>query len=110
MKGGIFISNHDGNQVVKFAQNYKAQDLGGLGKELTERKGTGNYDMERTKFNVEFVPLCSSNLASSTYKTLYKNNIEFNKNNKKINLLNGCVITSGQEFFKSLGMKFEDTS
>ena len=43
MKGGIFISNHDGNQVVKFAQNYKAQDLGGLGKELTERKGTGNY-------------------------------------------------------------------
>ena len=37
------------------------------------------------------------------------NNVEFNKNNKKINLLNGCVVTSGQEFFKSLGMKFEDT-
>lgn len=24
-------------------------------------------------------------------------------------MLNGCVVTSGQEFFKSLGMKFEDT-
>ncbi len=33
----------------------------------------------------------------------------FYQNLIKINLLNGCVITSGQEFFKSLGMQFEDT-
>lgn len=99
----------DGYQVLTITNKIKSSDIGGLSKELTERKGTGNYDKERTQFNVEFVPLCSSDLASSTYKTLYKNNIEFNKNNKKINLLNGCVITSGQEFFKSLGMKFEDT-
>lgn len=99
----------DGYQVLTITNKIKSLDIGGLSKELTERKGTSNYDKERTKFNVEFVPLCSSDLASSTYKTLYKNNIEFNKNNKKINLLNGCVITSGQEFFKSLGMQFEDT-
>lgn len=99
----------DGYQVLTIKNKIKSSDIGGLSKELTDRIGTGNYDKERTKFNIEFVPLCSSDLASSTYKTLYKNNIEFNKNNKKINLLNGCVITSGQEFFKTLGMKFEDT-
>lgn len=99
----------DGYQVLTIKNKIKSSDIGGLSKELTDRIGTGNYDKERTKFNIEFVPLCSSDLASSTYKTLYKNNIEFNKNSKKINLLNGCVITSGQEFFKTLGMKFEDT-
>ena len=99
----------DGYQVLTIKNKIKSSDIGGLSKELTDRIGTGNYDKERTKFNIEFVPLCSLDLASSTYKTLYKNNIEFNKNNKKINLLNGCVITSGQEFFKTLGMKFEDT-
>ncbi|MGN1329849.1 MAG: plasmid recombination protein [Clostridia bacterium] len=100
---------YDGYQVLTIKNKIKSSDIGGLSKELTNRIGTGNYDKERTKFNIEFIPLCSSDLASSTYKTLYKNNIEFNKNNKKINLLNGCIITSGQEFFKSLGMKFEDT-
>ena len=99
----------DGYQVLTISNKIKSADIGGLSKELTERKGTGNYDKERTKFNAEFVPLCGSDLASSTYKTLKNNNVEFNKNNKKINLLNGCVVTSGQEFFKSLGMKFEDT-
>lgn len=74
-----------------------------------DRIGTGNYYTNRTKYNIQFIPLCSTNLASLTYKTLYKNNVEFNKNNKNINLLNGCIITRGQEFFKSLGMKFEDT-
>lgn len=99
----------DGKQVLTITNKIKSSDIGGLGKELVMRKGTGNYDTNRTKYNIEFIPLCSTNLASSTYKTLYKNNVEFNKNNKNINLLNGCIITSGQEFFKSLGMKFEDT-
>ena len=98
-----------GKQVLTITNKIKSSDIGGLGKELTDRIGTGNYDTNRTKFNIEYVPLCSTNLASSTYKTLYNNKVEFNKNNKKINLLNGCVITSGQEFFKTLGMKFEET-
>ena len=99
----------DGKQVLTITNKIKSADMGGLSKELTERIGTGNYDNNRTKYNVEYISLCSTNLASSTYKTLTKNNVEYNKSNKKINLLNGCVITSGQEFFKSLGMKFEDT-
>ena len=99
----------DGKQVLTITNKIKSSDIGGFSKELTDRIGTGNYDTNRTKYNIEFIPLCSTNLASSTYKTLYKNNAEFNKNNKNINLLNGCIITSGQEFFKSLGMKFEDT-
>lgn len=98
-----------GKQVLTITNKIKSSDIGGLGKELTDRIGTGNYDTNRTKFNIEYVPLCSTNLASSTYKTLYNNKVEFNKNNKKINLLNGCVITSGQEYFKALGMKFEET-
>lgn len=99
----------DGKQVLTITNKIKSSDIGGLSKELTDRIGTGNYDKNRTKFNIEFVPLCSTNLTSSTYKTLNNNNVEFNKNNKKINLLNGCIITSGQEFFKALGMEFEDT-
>ena len=65
----------DGYQVLTITNKIKSSDIGGLSKELTERKGTGNYDKERTKYNIEFVQLCSSDLASSTYKTLYKNNI-----------------------------------
>ena len=44
---------YDGNQVLRFENKYKASDLGGLGIELTERKGTGNYDKERTRFNAK---------------------------------------------------------
>lgn len=29
---------------------------------MSERKGTGNYDKERTKFNVEYVSLTEKNL------------------------------------------------
>lgn len=52
----------DGNQVLRFENKFKANDLGGLGIELTERKGTGNYDKERTKFNVEYVSITEKNL------------------------------------------------
>ena len=106
MKGGIYI--FDGNQVIRFDNKYKAQDLGGLGKELTERKGTGNYDKTRTPFNINYVPLTEKNLASQVYSTIYKNNIYFN-DSKKVNLLNGAIITSGPEFFQKLGLKFKDS-
>ena len=33
----------DGNQVLRF-EKYKSSDLGGLGVELEDRKGTGNYE------------------------------------------------------------------
>ncbi len=99
---------YDGNQVLRF-EKYKACDLGGLNVELQDRKGTGNYDMERTKFNIEFVSLDNKTLMSKVYSTLNSNNINYGENKKNINLLNGAIVTSGQEFFKSLGMDFIPT-
>lgn len=99
---------HDGNQVLRFENKFKASDLGGLGIELTQRKGTGNYDIERTRFNVQYVPLINKNLSSQVYKKIKDNNIYFN-DSKNVNLLNGAIITSGQEFFQSLGMNFKES-
>ena len=99
---------YDGNQVIRFETQYKAKDLGGLSVELTERKGTGNYDKERTKFNYSYVPLTTSSLRNQLYSKLKENNIYYN-NGKNTNLLNGAIVTSGKEFFQSLGMEFEDS-
>lgn len=97
---------YDGNQVLRFENKYKASDLGGLGIELTERKGTGNYDKERTKFNFSFVPLEKSTLKEQVYSKLNDNKIYYN-DGKNTNLLNGAIITSGKEFFQTLGMNFK---
>lgn len=100
---------YDGNQVLRFENKFKSSDLGGLGIELTQRKGTGNYDVERTQFNVQYVPLINKNLSSQVYKKLKDNNIYFD-DSKNVNLLNGAIITSGQEFFQSMGMKFKESN
>ena len=97
---------HDGNQVLRFENKFKASDLVGLGVELTERKGTGNYDKERTKFNFSFVPLEKSTLKEQVYSNINKNKIYYN-DSKNVNLLNGAVVTSGKEFFQTLGMNFK---
>ena len=97
---------HDGNQVLRFENKFKASDLGGLCVELTERKGTGNYDKERTKFNFSFVPLEKSTLKEQVYSNINKNKIYYN-DSKNVNLLNGAVVTSGKEFFQTLGMNFK---
>ena len=97
---------HDGNQVLRFENKFKASDLDGLGIELTERKGTGNYDKERTKFNFSFVPLEKSTLKEQVYSNINKNKIYYN-DSKNVNLLNGAVVTSGKEFFQTLGMNFK---
>lgn len=97
---------HDGNQVLRFENKFKASDLGGLGIELTKRKGTGNSDKERTKFNFSFVPLEKSTLKEQVYSNINKNKIYYN-DSKNVNLLNGTVVTSGKEFFQTLGMNFK---
>ena len=51
---------YDGNQVVRVVSKYKKHDAYNIGVEMNERKGTGNYDKERTKFNFSFVPLENS--------------------------------------------------
>ena len=101
---------YDGYQVLTFDNKYKNSDLYCLSNELVSREGTGNYDRERTKYNIEFIPMINSNLTTTVYKKLKDNNIQYNENKKDLNLLNGVVVTSGQEFFKSLGMKFKDTN
>ncbi len=99
---------YDGNQVLRFENKFKHRDLGGLGIELTKRKGTGNYDIDRTKFNYCFVPLDKQTLQEQVYSKLKENEIYFN-DSKNTNLLNGAIITSGKEFFQSLGMKFKES-
>ena len=96
---------YDGNQVLTFKNKIKAKDIGGIGKELTDRIGTGNYDNNRTKFNIIYKNF-STTLASEIYKTLNDNNISYNNNKKNVNILNGAIVTSGPEFFQTLGMKF----
>jgi len=99
---------YDGNQVLRFESKYKAKDLGGLGVELTQRKGTGNYDKNRTEFNYCFVSLAKPTLQEQVYSKLKENKIYYN-DSKNTNLLNGAIVTSGKEFFQSLGMKFKES-
>ena len=96
-------------QVLTFKNQIKPKDIGGLGVELNDRKGSGNYDKERTQFNIEYVGFDGHpSLSSKVYETIYTNNIHFNKGDNT-NILNGCVVTSGPEFFKKLGLPMKDT-
>ncbi|MBP3461563.1 MAG: plasmid recombination protein [Bacilli bacterium] len=99
---------YDGKQVIRFENKFKAKDLGGLGIELVKRKGTGNYDKDRTKFNTSYVPLSKTTLQEQVYSKLKENEIYYN-DSKNVNLLNGAIVTSGKEFFTSLGMNFIDS-
>ena len=96
-------------QVLTFMNKIKPKDIGGLGVELNKRKGSGNYDKERTEFNIEYVGFNGHpTLSSKVYETIYTNNIHFNTGNNT-NILNGCVVTSGPEFFRKLGLPMKDT-
>lgn len=75
---------------------------------MTDRKGTGNYDVERKAFNVEYVSLTEKNLYQEVKQTLKRKNIEC-KIKPSTNILNDITFTSGPEFFESLGMKFIDS-
>lgn len=95
-------------QVLTFKNQIKPKDIGGLGVELNDRKGSGNYDKERTPFNIEYVGFDGHpTLSSKVYETIYTNNIHFNKGDNT-NILNGCVVTSGPEFFRKLGLPMKD--
>ena len=96
-------------QVLTFKNQIKPKDIGGLGVELNDRKGSGNYDKERTQFNIEYAGFDGHpTLSSKVYETIYTNNIHFNKGDNT-NILNGCVVTSGPEFFRKLGLPMKDT-
>ena len=38
---------YDGKQVVRVETQYKKDDLYNIGKEMSDRKGTGNYEKTR---------------------------------------------------------------
>lgn len=99
---------YDGKQVLRVETKFKQKDLYNIGVEMKTRKGTGNYDKDRHKFNVEYVSMNEKNLYQEVKQTLKKRGIEY-LNKPSTNLLNGITFTSGPEFFEALGMKFIDS-
>ena len=99
---------YDGKQVLRFVNNYKTKDLYLIGNEMNKRIGTGNYDSERTKFNVHYKDINKSNLYQEVKSILEDRNIGYS-HKTKTNILNGVTFTSGPEFFMTLGLPFKET-
>lgn len=99
---------YDGKQVLRFVNNYKTKDLYLIGNEMNKRIGTGNYDSERTKFNVHYKNINKSNLYQEVKSILEYRNIEYS-HKTKTNILNGVTFTSGPEFFMTLGLPFKES-
>ncbi len=99
---------YGGYQVLRFENNYKSKDLYLIGNEMNNRIGTGNYDKERTKFNIKYKELEKDNLYQDVKYKLESRNIEY-LHKTKTNLLNGVTISSGPEFFMTLGLPFKET-
>ena len=100
---------YDGKQVLRFVNNYKTKDLYLIGNEMNKRVGTGNYDSERTKFNVHYKDINKSNLYQEVKSILEDRNIEYS-HKTKTNILNGVTFTSGPEFFMTLGLPFKESN
>ena len=99
---------YDGKQILRFVNNYKTKDLYLIGNEMNKRIGTGNYDSERTKFNVHYKDINKSNLYQEVKSILEDRNIEYS-HKTKTNILNGVTFTSGPEFFMTLGLPFKES-
>ena len=99
---------YDGKQVLRFVNNYKTKDLYLIGNEMNKRIGTGNYDSERTKFNVHYKDINKSNLYQEVKSILEDRNIEYS-HKTKTNILNGVTFTSAPEFFMTLGLPFKES-
>ena len=99
---------YDGKQVLRFVNNYKTKDLYLIGNEMNKRIGTGNYDSERTKFNVHYKDINKNNLYQEVKSILEDRDIEYS-HKTKTNILNGVTFTSGPEFFMTLGLSFKET-
>lgn len=99
---------YDGKQVLRFVNNYKTKDLYLIGNEMNKRIDTGNYDSERTKFNVHYKNINKSNLYQEVKSILEDRNIEYS-HKTKTNILNGVTFTSGPEFFMTLGLPFKES-
>ena len=99
---------YDGKQVLRFVNNYKTKDLYLIGNEMNKRIGTGNYDSDRTKFNIHYKDINKSNLYQEVKSILENRNIEYS-HKTKTNILNGVTFTSDPEFFMTLGLPFKES-
>lgn len=72
---------------------------------MKKRIDTGNYDSERTKFNIYCKCFSKSNLYQEVKSILKDKDIEYS-HKTKTNILNVVTFTSGQEFFMILGLPF----
>ena len=73
---------YDGKQVLRIVNSYKSKDLYNIGNEMNKRQGTGNYDKDRTKFNIHYKDINSYNLYQEVKQKLEDNNIEYLHKNK----------------------------
>ncbi len=97
------------NTILRFENKYKAVNLGKLSIEPIEIKGTGNYDKCRTCFNYSYALIIKFTIQEQIYSKLKDNKIYYN-DGSNTNLLNDAIITSGKDFFQSLGMKLKESS
>lgn len=97
------------NTILRFENKYKAINLGKLGIEPIQIKDTGNYDKCRTCFNYSYILIIKFTIQEQIYSKLKDNKIYYN-DGSNTNLLNDAIITSGKDFFQSLGMKLKESS
>ena len=86
---------YDGKQVLRFVNNYKTKDLYLIGNEMNKRIGTGNYDSERTKFNVHYKDISKSNLYQEVKSILEDRNIEYSHKTKTNILITESTVRLG---------------
>lgn len=98
---------YDEKQVLRFVNNYKTKDLYLIGNEMNKRIATGNYDFERTKFNVRYKAINKSNLYQEVKSILEDRTIKY-FHKTKANILNGVTFTSVPEFFIILVLTFKE--
>ena len=67
---------YSGKQVVRVEHKYKKASIYKIGEEMEERKGTGNYDKNRTQFKVEYVSLNERNIYQEVKKRLSERKVE----------------------------------
>ena len=75
---------------------------------MNKKISTGNYDFERTKFNIHYKDINKSNLYQEIKSILEDRNIKY-FHKTKTNILNSITFTNCPEFFMILGLLFKKT-
>ena len=84
---------YSGKQALRL-EKFKASDIGGLDKELKERKGSGKYDSNRTPYNIELINYDGPTLEKAT-AILNELHTPFIINQNSYNILNRTIENNG---------------